>query len=101
MAVRNVIGFSPSRAETIRRLVIGDFVIQGVLIVLGLILFFDWGKVVDPIDLGTTPSWGGLAFALGLVTVVFTGLESASGLAGEVAVGRRGLKRIIAAASAR
>jgi basic amino acid/polyamine antiporter, APA family len=32
--------------------------------------------------------------------IVFTGLESASGLSGEVAVGRAGLKRLIASASA-
>jgi APA family basic amino acid/polyamine antiporter len=31
-----------------------------------------------------------------LATVAFTSLESASGLAGEVAVGRRGLKRLVA-----
>ena len=32
--------------------------------------------------------------------MVFTGLESASGLSGEVAVGRRGLKRLVGAAAA-
>ena len=36
----------------------------------------------------------------GVATVAFTGLESASGLAGEVAVGRRGLKRLVSSAAA-
>ena len=34
-----------------------------------------------------------------MATVSFTGLESASGLSGEVAVGRRGLKRLVGAAA--
>jgi APA family basic amino acid/polyamine antiporter len=34
-----------------------------------------------------------------VATVVFTGLESASGLSGELRVGRRGLKRLIASAT--
>jgi APA family basic amino acid/polyamine antiporter len=41
------------------------------------------------------PAWTDVVFALTLATVAFTSLESASGLAGEVAVGRRGLKRLV------
>ena len=52
------------------------------------VAFFDLGPARwTPIDLGSTPTWDELVFALGVATVVFTGLESASGLAGEVAVG--------------
>ncbi len=98
VAVRNVIGFSTTRAHRVALLVIADFVLQLALIVAGLFLFFSWSRITDPIDLGTTPTWGGLVFALGLATVVFTGLESASGLSGEVAIGRRGLRRLIVAA---
>ena len=36
----------------------------------------------DPIDLGTTPTWSEVVFALGVATVVFTGLESAAGPVG-------------------
>ena len=98
IAFRNIYGFSSGRAKRVMAVVIADFALQAVLIIVGLILFFDWSKIVDPIDLGTKPTWSGLVFALSLATVVFTGLESASGLAGEVAVGRRGLRRLIAAA---
>jgi APA family basic amino acid/polyamine antiporter len=98
VAVRNVFGFSTGRARRVALIVLVDFVLQAVLIVAGLILFFDWDKIADPVDIGTRPSWSGIVFAIGLATVVFTGLESASGLSGEVAVGRRGLRRLIAVA---
>ncbi|MCW2990886.1 MAG: amino acid permease [Solirubrobacterales bacterium] len=100
VAVRNVLGFSRGRARRVAALVIADFALQFVLIVAGLFLFFSWDKITGPIDLGTTPSWSGIVFATGLATVVFTGLESASGLSGEVAVGRRGLRRLIFSAGA-
>ena len=98
VAVRNVIGFSSRRAHRVAMLVIADFALQLVLIVAGLILFFSWSEITAPVDLGTTPSWGDLIFAFGVATVVFTGLESAAGLSGEVAIGRRGLRRLVAAA---
>lgn len=100
VAVRNVLGFSRGRAKRVAALVITDFVLQIVLIVAGLVLFFSWDKITGPIDIGTMPSWSGIVFAMGLSTVVFIGLESASGLSGEVAVGRRGLRRLIFSAGA-
>ena len=78
-----------TRANRITALVLADIALQVVLIVLGLILFFDLHALIDPIDLGTTPQWDDLIFASALAAVVFTGLESASGLAGEVGGGPR------------
>ena len=49
-------------------------------------LFFDADALIDPIHLGPTPTWTDVIFALDIATVAFTGLESASGLAGEVSV---------------
>ncbi|MFL5846853.1 MAG: amino acid permease [Solirubrobacteraceae bacterium] len=95
VAVRNIRGFSSSRTKRVAALVLADFVLQFGIIVAGLILFFSWDKITGPIDIGTMPSWSGIVFAMGLSTVVFTGLESASGLSGEVAIGRRGLRRLI------
>jgi APA family basic amino acid/polyamine antiporter len=100
VAVRNTLGFSRGRTRRVAALVVADFALQIVLIVAGLILFFSWDKITGPIDIGTMPSWSGIVFAMGLATVVFTGLESASGLSGEVAVGRRGLRRLIFSAGA-
>jgi basic amino acid/polyamine antiporter, APA family len=99
VAVRNVRGFSTTRTQRIAALVIADVTLQVLVIVLGLAAFFDASAITDTIHLGTTPTWGDTVFALGVATVVFTGLESASGLSGEVAVGRRGLKRLVTSAA--
>jgi basic amino acid/polyamine antiporter, APA family len=99
VAIRNIRGFSKTRVNRIAALVIADIGLQVLVIVLGLAAFFHLDAITDTIHLGTTPTWGDTVFALGVATVVFTGLESASGLSGEVAVGQRGLKRLVGAAA--
>jgi APA family basic amino acid/polyamine antiporter len=99
VAIRNIRGFSKTRVNRIAALVIADIGLQVLVIVLGLAAFFHLDTITDTIHLGDTPTWGDTVFALGVATVVFTGLESASGLSGEVAVGRRGLKRLVGAAA--
>ena len=66
----------------------GDLALQAFIVVLGLALFFNPHTLVDPINLGTSPTWGNLVFALTIAVIAFTSLESASGLAGEVRIGR-------------
>ena len=100
VAVRNVRGFSARRAQGVLAIVVADLLLQALLIVLGLAMFFDPGLLVGQIHLGTAPTWTNLVFALTLATVAFTSLESASGLAGEVGVRRRGLKQLVTSASA-
>src|SRR5688572_16081850 len=100
VAVRNVLGFSPTRAKRILVLVVVDLAVQLLIIVVGFIVVFDPSLLVDQVDLGATPTWEETLFALTLATVAFTSLESASGLAGEVAVGRRGLKRLVTSVAA-
>jgi APA family basic amino acid/polyamine antiporter len=99
VAIRNIRGFSKTRVNRIAALVIADIGLQVLVIVLGLAAFFHLDAITDTIHLGSTPTWGDTVFALGVATVVFTGLESASGLSGEVAVGQRGLKRLVGAAA--
>lgn len=100
VAARNVRGFSPRRAGRVLVLVIADIAIQLLLIVLGVAMFLDPALLTSQVDLGSAPTWDELFFALTIATVAFTSLESASGLAGEVGVGRRGLKRLVGSASA-
>ncbi len=86
--------------ERLRRLAliaIADLGLQLVVVVLGLTLVFNPSTLVNPIQLGSAPTWSGFVFALTITAVAFTGLESASGLAGEVAVDRRGLQRLVSA----
>ena len=68
------------------------------IVVLGLVLFFNPHTLLDPIHLGSAPSWSDLIFALTIAAISFTSLESASGLAGEVRISRRGLKRLVCSA---
>jgi APA family basic amino acid/polyamine antiporter len=96
VAVRNVLGFSPQRSRRILALVIADLVLQLAIIVIGAFTVLDFSLLADQLVLGGKgPSWTDLVFAATLATVAFTSLESASGLAGEVGVGRRGLKRLV------
>ena len=95
VAIRNILGFSARRLRRVLVLVVGDLVVQLFIIVVGFITVFDAGLLVEQVDLGSAPTVSGLIFALTLATVAFTSLESASGLAGEVIVRRRGLKRLV------
>ncbi|WP_445150091.1 amino acid permease [Baekduia sp. Peel2402] len=99
VAVRNVRGFSKTRVNRVTALVIADIGLQLLLIVIGLATFFNYDELVNPIHLGTTPKWNDVIFALGVATVVFTGLESAAGLSGEVTASRGSLKRLIGSAT--
>lgn len=95
VAVRNVRGFSPTRSRRISLLVAADIVVQLALVVLGLFLLLDADAITDSIELGSTPSWTDVIVALGIATVVSTGMESAAGLSGEINVTRRDLRRLV------
>jgi APA family basic amino acid/polyamine antiporter len=99
VAWRSIRGFAKSRVQRISLLVIVDVVLQALVVVLGLVVFFDADLLTQSIQLGSNPPWEDVLFAVGVATVVFTGLESASGLSGELRVGRRGLERLIASAT--
>ncbi|CAB4883134.1 unannotated protein [freshwater metagenome] len=99
VAARNIRGFSSARQGRIGLLVLADLALQVLLIVLGVVLLFDGPAITSSIHLGSTPTVDDLIVAFGIATVVSTGLESASGLAGEVGVGRRGLARLVSASS--
>ncbi len=100
VAIRNVRGFSATRYRRVLVLVIADVVVMLLIVAVGVVTVLDPGLLVDQVDLGATPPWDEAVFALTLTVVAFTALESASGLAGEVAIGRRGLKRLVSSAAA-
>ncbi len=96
VVLSNIRGFGGRRARRVGILVAGDLALQGFIVVLGLVLFFNPHTLLDPIHLGSAPKWSDLIFALTVAVISFTSLESASGLAGEVRISRRGLKQMIA-----
>jgi basic amino acid/polyamine antiporter, APA family len=92
----NVRGFSGGRsARRIGMLAAGDLSLQLLIMILGLALFFNPHTLLDPIHLGSAPTWSNLVFALTVTTIAFTSVESASGLAGEVRAGRGALRRLV------
>jgi APA family basic amino acid/polyamine antiporter len=101
VALRNISGLrGGARRERIAGLVLVDIALQLVIIAIGAFLVVDVDALTTSIDLGTSPRWGDLIFAVTVSTVAFTCLDAASGLAGEIEIGRRGLKRLIASATA-
>jgi basic amino acid/polyamine antiporter, APA family len=96
VVVSNVRSFSGRRALRIGVLVVAGLALALVVVVIGLILFFNPHTLLDPVHLGSAPKWTDLVFALTVTTIAFTSVESASGLAGEVKASRRGLRRLVA-----
>ncbi|HWY17720.1 MAG TPA: amino acid permease [Solirubrobacteraceae bacterium] len=100
VVLANIRGFSDRRARRIGMLVIGDLLLQLLIVVLGLVLFFDPHTLLSPIHLGSAPTWSSFVFALTIAAIAFTSLESAAGLAGEVRISRAGLRRMVASGTA-
>ena len=90
---QNIRGLSAERLGTVLRLSLLNIVVLAALTVLALAQHFDAAALADSVDLGAVPTWEDAFFAVGVATVAAIGIEAASGLAGEVRVGRRGLRR--------
>lgn len=95
----NVRGISVRRARAVLRVGLAFLVLCVVIVVLGLAQEFNASRVIDSIDLGSTPAWDDFLFAMVLAGVAATGIEAASGLAPDVRVGRRGLRNLVLFAS--
>ncbi len=95
MTWSNIRGVS---AQTLRRrLPLGwiDLIVLLTIIVIGLFVLWNPSVLTDRWDHGGAPTWHSLFIALILSTVAGTGIESASGLAGEIKIGRRELRSVV------
>jgi basic amino acid/polyamine antiporter, APA family len=72
-----------------------DFVLQVLVIVLGLVLVLHPHRLTETIHLGTAPTWSDLAFAFPIGVIAFTGLEAAASIAGEVNANLAQLRRLV------
>jgi len=95
VAWSNIRGLSAARVGAVLRLSLMSIVVLVVISLIGFGYYWDPGSIRSSIDLGVAPKWEDLIFALGIASVVAIGVEAASGLAGEVRVGRRGLRRVV------
>ena len=73
---------------------VADLGVQLVIVVLGLALLFEPEVLTDPASIAGSPNAEHLLFAFTIAIAAFSGLDASSSLAGEVAVSRRGLKRL-------
>lgn len=95
VAVFNVRGQTSRRLDRVALAGLVDVGAQAVVVIVGLVLFFSPTTITDSIHFGSSPRWQDAVFALTIAAAAFIGLESASGLAGEVAIGRAGLRRLV------
>ncbi len=95
VVLANIRGVGWNRPRRITAIVAADLALQALIVVLGLVLFFNPHTLLDPIHLGSAPKWSDLIFALTVAAISFTSLESAAGLAGEVKISTGALKRLV------
>ena len=100
VTMQNIRGLSAERLGTVLRLSLFSIAVLVGVSVIGFAQYWDPGAITSSIDLGVAPRWEDLIFATGIATVAVIGVEAASGLAGEIRVGRRGLKRVVLASIA-
>ncbi len=95
VGLQNVRGLGAHRLGMVLRLSVVGIVLLAAVSAIGLAQNWDPGAITDSVELGTTPEWDQLLFAIVVAGVALVGVEAASGLAGEVRVGRRGLRRVV------
>ncbi|MGI8441243.1 MAG: amino acid permease, partial [Thermoleophilaceae bacterium] len=93
----NVRGISADRIRLVLRLTVVNVLLLGAVAVCGLALSASPEGDFGAVDLGLMPTWEGLVFATVAATVAITGIEAASGLAGEITPSRGELRRVVLA----
>jgi APA family basic amino acid/polyamine antiporter len=97
VAFVNSRGLGSKRWQRAAYAVAADLAVQLVVVLLGLAILFEPDVLTDPGGVAGTPSLEDALFAFTLSIAAFSGLDASSALAGEVAVSRRGLRRLLAA----
>ncbi|MBA2440029.1 MAG: amino acid permease, partial [Thermoleophilaceae bacterium] len=100
VARANIQGITAERFRFLLRLSVASVVLFAAIIVVGSVQLFDLALLTDSIELWETPEWNDVVFAGVIAAVALTGIEAASGLAGDLRVGRRGLRRVVRVAAA-
>jgi len=100
VAWANIRGVRPDRYRSALAVSLLGFFLFAVISIVGLAQLFDLSLLTDSVELGSTPEVGDLLLAAVLAAVACTGIEAASGLASEVRVPRRDLRRVVAVGSA-
>ncbi len=81
------------------RLAMLDIAMQALIVLFGLAMVANPDLITRGIDLGVTPSWSDLIYAVVIATIAFTGIEAASNLAPEVRERGQSLRRVVSAST--
>ena len=100
VAWANIRGITAERYPFLLRLSVVSVALFAAIIGVGIVQLFDLSLLTDSVELGESPRWEDIIFATVIAGVALTGIEAASGLAGDLRVGRRGLKRVVRLAGA-
>jgi len=100
VAWANVRGLSAQRYSFMLRLGLLSLALLALITVVGLVQLFDLALITDSVDLGTSPAIDDFIFAAVIAGVACTSIEAASGLAGDLGAGRRGLRRVVTVSGA-
>jgi basic amino acid/polyamine antiporter, APA family len=91
----NIRGLSAERYRFVLRLGLLNLTLAFVIVVVGAFDVFEFGKITDSIHLGSAPTWDNLLIGAVIATVALTGIEAASGLAGELRMRGADLRRLV------
>lgn len=94
VAASAIRGYGPRRAARVGLLTSVDIAVQAVVVIVGFAVLSSGAALTDTVSFSGAPPITDALFGLGVALVVITGLESAAALAGEVRIGRRGLRAV-------
>ena len=98
--VMNLRGLGADQLGLVLRLGALNVAVLLVVIGVGVVSVWDWSAIGDSVELGSQPEWDDLGFAAVVAGLALTGLEAASGVAGEIRPNRKQMSRVIGASSA-
>jgi APA family basic amino acid/polyamine antiporter len=96
VAVLNIRGLPVDRLRFVLGVALLNLVVLFAVLAVGLTMFSDPKVITDSIHLGSAPRWDDLIFGLVVATVALTGIEAASGFAGDVQAATVELRRLVA-----
>jgi basic amino acid/polyamine antiporter, APA family len=95
VAAMNIRGLPADKLRLVLGIGLLNLVVLFAVLAVGLSIFSDSKAVTDTIHLGTAPQWDDLIFGLVVATVALTGIEAASGFAGDVQAATVELRRLV------
>src|SRR4051794_8894332 len=95
IATLNIRGLPVDRLRLVLGIGLLNLVALFAVLAVGLALFPDPGVATHTIHLGKAPEWHDLIFGLVVATVALTGIEAASGFAGDVQAASVELRRLV------